>query len=152
MVWLATRNRLVTMDRVASWSKGVDTSCVLRKNAPETRNHLFFECSVSSQIWKQLTQGILQSSFVNTWDALSSLIIGSSMGKQKRFCLRFAFQTTIYTLWRERNNRRHGEAPAPPEVLLKLIDKAVRNKLSLMQSKRVKSFDGVLPYWFSTRL
>ena len=74
----------------------------------------------------------LMDDLVSTWDALSSLIIGSCMGKQKRFCLRYAFQTTIYTLWREKNKRRHEEAPAPPEVLLKLIDKAIQNKLSLM--------------------
>lgn len=152
MVWLATRNRLATMDRVASWSPGIDTTCCLCKNALETRNHLFFECSVSAHIWKQLTQGILQSSFASNWDAISSLISCSSMGKHKRFCLRYVFQTTIYILWRERNRRRHGEAPAPKEVLIKQIDKTVRNKLSLMQSNRVKRFEGVLQYWFGTRL
>lgn len=29
MVWIASRDRLSTMDRVAGWSQGIDTRCVL---------------------------------------------------------------------------------------------------------------------------
>lgn len=42
MAWLALRDRLSTMDRVSNWSQGVDTTCVLCKNAVETKKHLFF--------------------------------------------------------------------------------------------------------------
>lgn len=48
MSWLAMLDRLSTTDRVVKWSKGVDDTCVLCKNAMESRNHLFFECSYSS--------------------------------------------------------------------------------------------------------
>ena len=50
MARLAMLDRLSTMDRVSRWSQGADTTCVLCKNASESRNHLFFECSYSSQI------------------------------------------------------------------------------------------------------
>lgn len=152
MAWLAMRNRLATMDRVAGWSQGVDTTCVLCNNAPESRNHFFFECPFSSQLWAHLTRGFLQRSFSTNWDAVVRLIIAPGMGKQKRFCLRYAFQLALYTLWRERNKRRHGEKAMPLQVLAKLTEKAIRNKLSLLQSKRAKGYEGVLQYWFSTRL
>lgn len=42
ITWFATLNRLSTLDRVAKWSIGVDTTCVLCKNAEESRDHLFF--------------------------------------------------------------------------------------------------------------
>lgn len=59
MAWLATRGRLSTMDRISQWSQGIDTTCVLCKNTPESRNHLFFECSFSTQVWEHLVKCIL---------------------------------------------------------------------------------------------
>ena len=67
MTWLAVRDRLSTMDRVSKWRQGVDEVCVLRKNAPETRNHLFYECPYSSQILEYQTSGILLSAQTNVW-------------------------------------------------------------------------------------
>lgn len=48
--WLVMLNRMSTLDRVAQWSQGVDTTCLLCKNDVETRDHLFFACSYSSQV------------------------------------------------------------------------------------------------------
>lgn len=41
MTWLATLNRLSTLDRVSRWSQGVDTTCALCKSTEESRDHLF---------------------------------------------------------------------------------------------------------------
>ena len=61
------------------------------------------------------------------------LVSDSRMAKKKLFCLRYAFQAALNTLWRERNKRRHGEQEVPLQVLKKLLDKAIRNKLSIVQ-------------------
>ena len=74
------------------------------------------------------------------------------MGKQQLFCLRYAFQAVLYAVWRERNNRRHGEQAIPVQTLIKLTDKAIRKKLSIMQSKRVKDYQGILQFWFAMKL
>ena len=55
-------------------------------------------------------------------------------------------------LWSERNRIRHGEQPMPANVLTKHINKAIRNKLSLVQSKGIGGFEGSLQYWFGTRM
>ena len=65
ITWLAKLDRLSTMDRVSKWRQGADEVCVLCKNAPETRNHLFFECPYSTQIWEYQTSGILLSAQTN---------------------------------------------------------------------------------------
>lgn len=39
IAWFAMLNRLSTIDRISRWCQGVDTTCVLCKSAPETRNH-----------------------------------------------------------------------------------------------------------------
>lgn len=51
VTWLAMLNRLSTLDRVATWNRGIDTTCVLCKTAAEKRDHLFFQCSYSTMIW-----------------------------------------------------------------------------------------------------
>ena len=120
--------------------------------SPETRNHLFFECSFSSWIWEHLVKGLLGRAYSNKWNIMVELIYVSTMEKRKRFCLRYALQVTVYTLWWERNKRRHGDPPRPMQVLAKFIDKSIRNKLSLVQMKDMKGMRDSLQYWFGTRL
>ncbi|XP_048598554.1 uncharacterized protein LOC125579098 [Brassica napus] len=151
ITWIAARGRLATMDRISRWNPGVDSTCVLCKVFQETTNHLFFECVYSSGIWEKLVKGILGNAYAYKWDEVTELISVSSRGKMKRFCLRYAFQITVYMLWRERNKRRHGESPMPQHVLVKMIDKAIRNKLSLVQMKGIKGMNFSLQYWFETR-
>ena len=54
-------------------------------------------------------------------------------------------------IWRERNKIKHGESPLPMNAVKKLIDKRVRNKLSLLRSRGGKGMESALQYWFSTR-
>ncbi|XP_048611378.1 uncharacterized protein LOC125585766 [Brassica napus] len=153
MAWLANLNRLSTMDRIARWSQGVDTTCVLCKNSPEDRNHLFFECAYSSQVWESLNRGIMGTSFTNSWSwsDIVQLIVGRSMEKKLFFCLRYTFQSAIHALWRERNRIRHGEKMLPLIILKKMLDKGVRNKLSQLRSRGVKGMEDTLQVWFGTR-
>ena len=59
---------------------------------------------------------------------------------------------SLFTIWRERNKIKHGERPLPMAVVKKLMDKGVRNKLSLMRLKGGKGTEDALQYWFSTRV
>ena len=145
-------DRLATMDRVAKWSLGVDTTCVLCKSAVETRNHLFFECSFSLQLWRHLTLGILGNSHSNTWSALVPVLSGRFMEKKRLFCVRYSFQAAIYALWRERNKIKHGEKPMTIETMKKLVDKGIRNKLRILRMQRRKGMEGALQFWLETRV
>lgn len=86
------------MDRISKWSQGIDTTCVLNKNAEESRDHLFFEYSYTSQMWEFLTKAILTVSYSNTWSVIVQLISDEKMEKKRLFCLRYAFQLALYTL------------------------------------------------------
>ena len=152
MAWLAMLNRLTTMDRVARWSQGVDVTCVLCKNAEESRNHLFFECTYSSQLWEHLMKGILRDAYTKDWSEVVVILARSDSDKKRSFCTRYAFQAIVHTIWKERNKIRHREKPLPMEVVKKLIDKGVRNKLGLMRLKGGKRMENALQYWFSTRV
>ena len=57
-----------------------------------------------------------------------------------------------YTIWREINQRRHGEVSSPSIVLIKKIDKTMRNKFTIIRKKGDKDFEGGMATWFDTRL
>lgn len=125
---------------------------MLCKNAPESRDHLYFDCPFSSQIWEYLVKGILCHDYTTNWIDIVRLISDSSMERKKLFCVRYAFQAAVHTLWRERNKIKHDDKLMPLTALKKMIDKGVRNKLSLVSAKGKRDMGEVLQFWFSTRM
>lgn len=67
------------------------------------------------------------------------------------FLTKDIFQSTVHTVWRERNRRRHGEAPCLAALLIKRIYKNMRNKFTIFQRKGDKVLEGGMAVWFSTR-
>ena len=47
---------------------------------------------------------------------------------------------------------KHGEKPMAIATLQKLVDKGVRNKLSLLQSQRRRGMVDGLQFWFGSRV
>lgn len=152
MAWLSTMDRMSTLDRVARWNHRIDTTCVLCKNAPESRDHFLFECSYSSQVWEHITKGILRSSYTNVWFETMILITDETMEKKSMFCVRYAFQAVLYVFWMERNKIKHGDKMLPLSALKRMIDKVIRNKISLMRAKGVKGMDELMQFRLCTRM
>lgn len=151
ITWLAMQNHLSTMDTVARLNQGVDTSCILCNNSSESRDHLFFECIYSSHVREFLTKGILQSAYTTQWNEIKLIITDKSHREVKHFCLRYALQGAIYAVWRKRNKIRHGDSHMSWQVLQKMVEKNVRNKLSLMTKCASKKLEGILSFWFRNR-
>lgn len=151
ITWLAYHDRLATGEKLRNWDAAARVCCVFCGETVETRDHLFFSCPYSSQVWSSLTRGILQNRYAASWSVVSSLLLDTSQPKLHTFTLRYVFQLTIHTLWRERNGRHHGETPTPSTNLTKLIDKNVRNRFSSIQRSRTNAYVGGLQYWFCTR-
>lgn len=71
---------------------------------------------------------VLKDQYTVNWDALVNLIAGDlGWSKTKLFIARYMFQSSVHIIWRERNRRRHGETPVPAVVLIKRLDKNMRN-------------------------
>lgn len=49
--WLAAWNRLATKDRLRVWGMNVSPSCLLCSGFDECRQHLFFDCTFSAEVW-----------------------------------------------------------------------------------------------------
>ncbi|XP_048605390.1 uncharacterized protein LOC106384073 [Brassica napus] len=108
--------------------------------------------------WLAMLDRLTTMDRVARWIVLMLLVLfvkmlqsPSDRDKKRSFCLRYGFQTIIYVIWRERNKITHGESPLPMNAVKKLIDKGVRNKLSLLRSRGGKGMESALQYWFSTR-
>lgn len=50
------------------------------------------------------------------------------------------------------NRVKHGEKAMHINTLIKLTNKGIRNKLSLVKLKGKKDMEDVLRYWFQTRV
>lgn len=134
-----------------SWNGNIDPSCVFCHDPIETRRHLFFECAFSAQIWEVMMRGVLCDSFTTEWDELMRLVSNTNQSRTKLFVIRYMFQSVIHTIWRERNRRRHGEASSPAALLIKLLDKIMRNKFTVMRRKGRSDYEGGMVFWFAAR-
>ncbi|KAG7543982.1 Reverse transcriptase domain [Arabidopsis thaliana x Arabidopsis arenosa] len=149
--WLAMQNKLSTGDRMAHWNRGTQTSCVFCSHNIETRNHLFFSCPFSAEIWYALAKNIYKAKFSTNWSDLITSINGQWSDRLESFIARYVFHATLHTIWRERNRRRHGENPNPPARLINWIDKQVRNQLSTIRTSGDRRYDKGLQAWFQAR-
>lgn len=109
LLWVAIQNRLQTWDWMHKWNNAVDQTCVSCNEDDETRQHLFFSCRYTKQIWKALVGGILQASFTTDWNEIIEMITNPTLTPTMTFLLRYTFQATVHSVWRERNARRHSE-------------------------------------------
>ncbi|KAL0730423.1 hypothetical protein Bca4012_026516 [Brassica carinata] len=89
--------------------------------------------------------------YTSNWWGIIRVALDNTQGKLKLFVMRYILQAAVHTIWRERNRRRHGESASPVGVLVKRLDKNMRNKLSIIRQRGDMDYEGGMVYWFSTR-
>lgn len=102
---------------------------------------------------ENLARGLMGEEYTSDWQEIITLI---SIGHNnlKSFMLRYMFQASIHGLWLERNGRRHGEASLSPNVMIRKIDRNIRNirnRYITIQRVGDRRWEGVLQYWFTVR-
>lgn len=151
--WLVMNGRLSTSDRMRSWNQNIDETCVLCQSSPETLMHLFFECAYSTRIWESLAKGVMSGQFSVDLEKIVWIASnGLNLSRIQIFTLRYIMQATVYSVWRERNQRRHEERSSPSEVLIKRPDKTMRNKFTVIRRRGYKDMEGGMIAWFESRL
>ncbi|GJS40759.1 putative reverse transcriptase domain-containing protein [Tanacetum coccineum] len=127
LLWLVMRNSLKTQDRLKQWDVGINTDlnmlrcsfCDLQANL---REHLFFECSYSTQPMAH--------------KRTAKSIIGKIL-----------LAAAIYFIWIERNNRLFKDIKKNPEELCDMIMITVRLKLITLRFKNTNSVNSMLERW-----
>ena len=79
------------------------------------------------------------------------LLSTNTISGDTKFLLRYVFQLSVHTIWLERNGRRHGTVNRFPSLLIKFIDKQVRNRISSLRGRGGTTFNKTMVVWFSTR-
>lgn len=104
ILWLAAKGKLHTKDRMHFMN--IDDTCVLCNHGHESLQHIFFQCSISRDIWQ----------FIKTWLGLhrSMTTIASSIkwikkssrkqSKQGK-AQRIGLACTVYMIWNARNRK-----------------------------------------------
>ncbi|XP_024006618.1 uncharacterized protein LOC112083119 [Eutrema salsugineum] len=105
LTWLASHDRFSTTDHMEMCNTGVNTSCVLCQAPTESRDHLFFSCSYSKEVWTELSKGIFHSHSSTDWHSIIAITSSAILDRVHLFLTRYVFQTTIHSIWRERNGR-----------------------------------------------
>nr|TKR98213.1 hypothetical protein D5086_0000205730 [Populus alba] len=107
ILWIASLERLSTMDRLQSFRIIHAATCILCGAQEETHEHLFFQCPYSASVWREIAR---KSSI--TWPSMPWQHLlqwaAATLKSPKIFVHNLAksiLSTTVYFIWYEQNNR-----------------------------------------------
>ena len=132
--WLVIQDRLSTQDKLLKWGLINSIECVFCRANVEDRNHLFFECQVTSGIWMRVLRLCGQYRILRRWDNEFLWVIGC---KGKSLCSitkRIVWGASIYHVWRQRNARVHKKKFNSVDSIFSLICNDVRLRISSFQN------------------
>ena len=130
IAWMAILNRLPTMDRLQAWGLEVTGICVLCKQGIESRDHLFFSCTFSKQIWKGILTLCGLRRAAHGWEEELKWAYKNLKGKSLlSIVLRSAWSAYIYFIWKERNGRLYNSKEETSEQVLEQIKQMIRFRL-----------------------
>ncbi|KAG5404180.1 hypothetical protein IGI04_010299 [Brassica rapa subsp. trilocularis] len=145
--WLVMLDRCPTRDRLNRWGLNVDPLCLLCNTQPESRNHLFFECGFSADVWRRIAHRCqLQPRIV--WEDIILQLQRLSTDRDSRRLTLLAFQATVYWIWTERNTRLHQQLFKTPLTVFSTIDKQIRNRLQSFRHANPRASSAMTQLWF----
>lgn len=108
IMWMAMHRRMATVDRLIKWGIHVEQGCVLcERDVIEIHEHLFFEFSYSTKLWKSILTWMGYQRRIEDWEEEVNWLIKNVSNKNpKRALLGIVFDVVVYNIWMERNNKR----------------------------------------------
>ncbi|XP_020881795.1 uncharacterized protein LOC110228493 [Arabidopsis lyrata subsp. lyrata] len=147
--WVVAWNRLHTRDRLTSWGLSVSPFCVLCNACHESRDHLFFECVFSQEVWMFFTS---RANLTPPSSFMASLLWIKTVSRDSNLSLilKLIFQADIYLLWKERNSQIHSSTTRPPASIIRDIYVMLRARLDPLSRIQLAAAPGssLLSTWF----
>ncbi|WZZ07224.1 hypothetical protein YC2023_093145 [Brassica napus] len=146
--WLLVLDRCPTRDRLISWGLATSTLCLLCNVQPESRNHLFFECPFTWEIWSHLFRRCTQTperDWSRVLDQLQHLNRRSPIGILSLLC----WQSCLYWSWSERNSRLHRHTFRPPSSLIRQIDRQIKDRILSLRSRNPTVSSIMMQRWLA---
>ncbi|KAH0746257.1 hypothetical protein KY285_007914 [Solanum tuberosum] len=120
ILWLAIKQRLATAERLLKFGINVTPECAFCGLHMKTFAHLFFECRITTNIWRWVLQWLGYNRQSMRWE--DEVHWMSQIAKKKCRTAEItscAFAMVIYKLWQARNNARFQRKTFQPELLIK---------------------------------
>ena len=121
-------NRCPTRDRLLSWGLLTSPTCLLCNSSPESCDHLYFLCPYSWSLWFPLARRCGLDPQQQWTDITTQLQSYNSRNRRGRLIL-LTWQCCISCTWQERNNRLHRNTFRSVDVLTRLIDRQIRDRI-----------------------
>lgn len=97
--------------------------CVYCGESDETRDHLFFACPYTFRLWLSVVGNLFGSDPDPDWKTTIQRMLAGTYDRLTNILLRLVLQTTIYFIWRERNDRQNNGGVKTVDKLAQLIKK-----------------------------
>ena len=146
IVWLAIKDRLSTGVRMRAW--GIQKGCLMCGERDESRDHILFAGPFTYTVWNRLVSRLCGSRINPDWSLTLQFVISNTLSSMDKILIKMLFQTFIYYMWKERNDRRHQKGYRSTEQAVRIIDKVIRNRISSFRYKPGHKLAGLLQRWF----
>ncbi|XP_058775782.1 uncharacterized protein LOC131650057 [Vicia villosa] len=103
-LWLACHDRLATKARLREFGILTNEECTFCDNV-ETLQHLFFDCRVTKNIWRNILKWLNMDHNPQGWAQELNWVIENSKNKSwKAKILKVVVAETSYEIWKHRND------------------------------------------------
>ena len=126
--------KLTTRQRLLAWGYRGDL-CVFCRSRVESLEHLYFECSFSNRIWKQVLRRCLFNRSIGSWNEEAGWAV--KILKRKEFSegdWEIYLAAVLYHIWLNQNARIH-DSRSEAEII-HVICQDVKFRLALCKNVR----------------
>ncbi|KAJ0431881.1 putative RNA-directed DNA polymerase [Helianthus annuus] len=152
-LWLVIKNKLRTQDRMAEWEAGSATNlrlmcCPLCRYDRDSRDHLFFECSYASEVWRLVRNMVDMESVDDTWASVMQWMeLNANSSSLDYIVCNLLLAASTYFIWQERNNRLFTQVQRNASVLSKVIIDTIRLRIMGFKTGRDPKQRKLLDRW-----
>ncbi|CAM8925778.1 unnamed protein product [Rhodiola kirilowii] len=103
--WLTVQNKLLTRDRLCLWGISISRSCTLCESGEESRDHLFFECRFTQEVWQKVLSFLLITPSFYRWCSLIPWFKALPQSRLKTKMAAAAITRVMNGVWTARNKK-----------------------------------------------
>ena len=148
LCWLFILNRCPTRDRLLRWGLQTSPNCLLCNTSPESRDHLFFSCPFSWNLWSLLAirAGLNPE---QQWIRVTTQLQALNSRNWKGRLILLTWQCCIYWILQERNGRLHRNAFRSVDALLRMIDRQIRDRILSYRNNNPQLSSRMMQLWLA---
>lgn len=122
ILWFAMNNGLSTIDNLSKRGWNLPNRCCLCCRDMESRDHLFFECDISSQVRSSVLKSLgIRRLHMNIHQTVAWFQKNIKEKNRLQKAKRAALAAAVYELWWERNCRIFREKARPMGEVVKRV-------------------------------